>query len=167
MGVAVHAGWRDRAGFRQHDGAPLRQPLEAGMRSGPQRPAPRIGLRQHRIDQHGIACLAIVEQGQAAIAMPEKAQRRRHALDRALQEIRHLDPRHAQRRPDIDQVAQHGHVHAGAARGMAAIGEDLRQQLARQQLQTQVAPGFPTRQAEARLDQAANGDDQLRPPVGA
>src|SRR5260370_41353932 len=106
------------------------QSLKAGLRC--LRRGVPFGLRpsQDEIDEHPILLARIVEQRQAAVAMAEKPQYRRHALDRVLQRRGRLDPCAAKRRADVDQIAQYLELHRRAAAAMPAIGHDLLRQLA-------------------------------------
>ena len=67
------------------------QPLKPGI--GRLRRSAALGLRpgQHEIDEDAILLDRIVEQREAAIAMAEKPQHRRHPLDRVLHRRGRLD----------------------------------------------------------------------------
>src|SRR5437870_3132227 len=73
-----------RAAIGDHDGFAGGEPLEAGHGSARGRPSLRLRAREHEVDRRGLLLLAVVEEGEPAIAVAEKAQHGRRAVDRAV-----------------------------------------------------------------------------------
>src|SRR5712675_1909557 len=88
----------------QHAG--MRVPVKA-MRRLRRSGAFRLRTGQHEVDQDAVFLDRIVEQREAAVAMAEEAQYRRHCLDRVAQRGWRLDAGGPQCAADIDQVAQY------------------------------------------------------------
>ncbi len=81
MGEAVDAGRRRRAAIDDQHGAAGLHALEPALGHGRRAASAAPGLGQHQVDQRRHLLARAVEQRQAAIAVAQRAQRRRHALD--------------------------------------------------------------------------------------
>ena len=92
------------------------QPIEAGLGRLCRCAPLGLGPRQNQVDQNPVVLKRVVEQREAAIAVPEKTQYRRHSLDRVLQPARCLDlcrPQHGAR---VDQILQNLKLQRGITR---------------------------------------------------
>ena len=107
MRVPVKAVRRRLAGIDQHQRLARLQPLKTGMRGLRRRGTFRLRTGQHEVDHDAVFLDRIVEQREAAVAMAEEAQYRRHCLDRVAQRGWRLDAGGSQCAADIDQVAQY------------------------------------------------------------
>ena len=107
MRVPVKAMRRRLAGIDQHQRLARLQPLKTRMRGLRRRGTFRLRTGQHEVDHDAVFLDRIVEQREAAIAMAEEAQYRRHCLDRVAQRGWRLDAGGPQCAADIDQVAQY------------------------------------------------------------
>ena len=137
MGMAVDAGRRRRAAIDDQHAAAGLQALEAAIGRATDGAAPaarRPGVSTSSTSVRRLL-LAAVEQRQAAVAVAQHAQRRRHALDRAGQRRRRLHLRRLQQRADFGQVLQRRQLRGGAALGVAAVGQHLAGDLLRQEAQ--------------------------------
>src|ERR1044071_7808747 len=118
MRRAVEAGRRRFPGIDANEGLPGGETLETGMRRLRRRMAAAFRPGQDQIDKVRVFLDRIVEQREAAVAMTEKPQHRRHRLDRLLQRRRYVERGGAQYRANVDQVAQHLELdRRGARRG--------------------------------------------------
>ncbi len=126
MRQPVDARGRRAAAIHQQDGAPGLQPLEATFHQAGRRAATAAGLRQDQLDQGRLLLLRAVEQRQAAIAVPHRAQRRGHALDGGGQRGRRLRLGGLQQGADLDQILQSGELGRWAALGVAAVARTCR-----------------------------------------
>src|SRR6185312_3160350 len=132
MSAAVETRRRRLAAIEQHERMPRAQALEAAMWRGRGRTPFGIGARQHPVDDRGLALIGAVEERQPAIAVTEKAQHRRAAVDRLLERGRDFGVRDDERGARIDEMAERGELRRRAARDMPAIDEDLGLRLLRQ-----------------------------------
>ena len=149
MIVVVDAGGGRRADFRDHHRPAGGKPFETGVGRTRGRPPPGVGLEQHPVDQPGLLLAGVVEQGQPAVAVAEKAQHRDHAVDGGLQAARRLLSGGREGGADIDQVAQNREMHRRAALVVAAVGADLAVELAIQQSEPPSQPRRLAGQARA------------------
>ena len=99
--------------------------MKGGVRREAERLAAQFVTRQQRLDHLAVAFAAAVEQRERAVAQPEEAQHRRHAVVGAAQRCWHRLIDGAQR------IHHHHHVAVGMeqsfrrAAGMAPIGQQL------------------------------------------
>ena len=121
MGDAVHAAARRAAGIDDHQRGAGGQPLEAARQRHRRRRLARARARQHEVHQGALAFPAAVEQREAAVAVAEEAQHRRHAVDRGDQLGRRAALGRAQRGAHVEQVAQHRDLQVRRALGHDAV----------------------------------------------
>jgi hypothetical protein len=76
--------FRRPTGIDQHQAVPGLHALEPGLRRLCRRPALGLRARQHEVDENAVFLDRIIEQRQLAVAVPEKTQHWRHAVDRLL-----------------------------------------------------------------------------------
>ncbi len=120
------------------------------MRRKRERLAAHFVARQQPRHHPGIAFAAAVEHGKRAVAQPEEAQHRRHAIARAAQGGRR------RLRVGGQRIAHHHHVVIGAqqrlrrAAGMAPVGQDLVRDFRLQPLETGGEAAWRIVQAGAR-----------------
>ena len=93
-------------GIGDHQAALGDKALKARLRGAVERLATGIGKLQREIERRRHILERAMEQGEAAIAMAEKAQHRRHAIDGMLQGGRRRSASLHQRQAQADQVAQ-------------------------------------------------------------
>ena len=100
-------------------------PLVAGMRRVGERRAARVVIGQDGGEQVGRRRAHAVEQRESAVAVPEEAQHRHHAVDGVEQRRRRRDVARGERLPQRQQVDQQLDQRAGIAADVSAVGQDL------------------------------------------
>ena len=125
MGVVADAGRRRRAGVDDDSGLAGVEALEAGMRHVRHRRAVGVVIGEQRGEQVGRGRAHAVEQGEIAVAVPEEAQHRHHAVDRIEQRRRRRDVARGKSLPQRQEVDQELDQRARIARDVAAVGQNL------------------------------------------
>ena len=134
--------------------------MEAGVLQQHRRPAPRLAVMQHQVDQRRGLLPRAVEQRQPAILMAIEPQRLAGALQHQAELRGRIDLGAMQQVADFDQILHRQQVLGRAAFHMPAIGEELPLQLARQQAQRPVHPAL-------FLQRHGRGDRRLHHHQGA
>ena len=123
------------------------------------RPAAAFRGFQDPLDLGADAFAGAVEQGQAAVAVAQHAEHRRHPVDGALQHRRHLAVLGRQGGADVEQVGQRPGVTRRVALPMAAVGIDLGLDPVFQRRQQRRHPGPVAGEREAGDDRGADHRD--------
>ncbi len=125
---------RRPAGIHDHQAAAGLKALKAGMgRVGERRPA-RVVIGQDGGEEVGLGRAHAVEQREIAVAMPEEAQHRHHAVDGIEQGLRRRHVARGERGAQRQEIHQQFDQRAGIAADMSAVGQDLPRQLIGQPL---------------------------------
>jgi hypothetical protein len=150
-----------RADIDDDERAARRKPFKADLgRAGVGRRRD-FACRQQRIAQRAVAFLRAVKQREPAVAMAERSQHRRHALDGVRQPRRRWLARIIQRRADIEKLTKNVHVQGGVALHVRAVGQDLPSDFTLQPAQRR-REGYGT-QAEGGGDLAARDGERVGP----
>ena len=133
VGMALGAGRRRRADVGDDERTVVGQAFEARVRRRGQRLARGVGVGQDHVDQPGLFLVAVIEQGDGAVAVAEEPHHRRHAVDRRLQGRGNVPVGGDQGGADIDEVAQDRELQGRAAFEVSAVAQHLAHQLLFQQ----------------------------------
>ena len=135
MRVAVEPGrWRG-AGVGDEHRPPGLQAVEAGIGQRCGGPAAPRRLVENEVDQARHFVARAIEQGQVAVAVPQRAQAEGQALDGGAECGRQSDATGLQKGAYVHQFTQHLEVGAGAAFGVAAVGQNLPADFLREEAQ--------------------------------
>ena len=129
MRVLAHRDRRRAAGIHQYQRAAGLDPLVAGMRRAGERRAARIVVGQHGGEDVGRGRTHAVEQREIAVAVPEEAQHRHHAVDGVEQRRRRRDVARREDRAQRQEIGHQFEQRAGIAADMPAVRQDLALQL--------------------------------------
>ena len=116
---------RRAAGIHQDDGAGGFDALIAGMRRVGDRRAAGVVIGEDGGEQVGRRRPHAVEQREIAVAMPEEAQHRHHAVDGVEQRRRRRDVARREHLAQRQEIEQQLDQRARIAADMAAVGQDL------------------------------------------
>ena len=131
MRLLAHARSAAGAGIHQQQQVLGFDALIAGMLRVRDRRAARIVVGEQRREQIGRRRAHAVEEREIAVAVPEEAQHRHHAVDGVEQRRRRRDIARGEGLAQRQQVEQQLDQGAGIAADVAAVGEDLPLELGR------------------------------------
>ena len=162
MGLGRIRDRRRRADVGDQHGLAGLEPLVAGMRRAPHRPAAGALIGQEGRELIGGAAAHAVEAGDAAVAEPQETQQRQHAVDGAGERLRRLEAARrialAQRQKIEQQLDRDLRVPAA----MAAVGKDLPIELARQDGGRAPEPRFEPLAAEPDIAERDRGGEPMQ-----
>ena len=120
---------RRAAGIHQDQRARALQALVTGMGRVRERRAAGVVVGENGGDEIGRSRTHAIEEREVAVAVPEEAQHRHHAIDGIEQRWRRHEIAGGERGPQRQEVNQQLDERTGIAADMAAVGQDLTRQL--------------------------------------
>ena len=125
MRLLADADRRRAAGVHQQHHLAELDALVAGVRRVGQRRAARVVIGEDGRHQVGQRRPHAVEMREGAVAVPEEAHHRHHAVDGVVELRRRRDVARLERLPQRQEIEQQLDQRAGIAADVAAVGQDL------------------------------------------